>query len=253
MRTLACLFLACVLLATPLARSRAGAYEEALENWTRVLERFVDAEGRIDFDGLAASSGDLDRFVAYVNAVGPSSHPEQFRSRERTLSYHINAYNALAMQGVIHAGIPADFGSIFKRLRFFKLRDIVVGGRRTSLYDYENDVIRALGEPRVHFALNCMVRGCPRLPRLPFPPEGLGARLDAAAREFFAAREHLRVDRRNRTIWLSEIMKFYTDDFVSDGRARSLISYVNEYRDAPIPSGYDVRFIPYDWTLNRQP
>ena len=37
-----------------------------------------------------------------------------------------------------------------------------------SLYTLENDVIRPLGDERVHFALNCMVVSCPRLPRVAF-------------------------------------------------------------------------------------
>ena len=44
-----------------------------------------------------------------------------------------------------------------------------------SLYTFENEVIRPLGEPRVHFALNCLVRGCPRLPPTPFVAERLDA------------------------------------------------------------------------------
>ena len=54
-----------------------------------------------------------------------------------------------------------------------------------SLYTYENDVIRPLGDPRVHVSLNCMVRGCPRLPRSPFSGKVLQKQLEALAIEFF--------------------------------------------------------------------
>ena len=44
-------------------------YEAALSDWSRVLARFVDKEGRIDFSGLAGDREDLDRFVNYVGRV----------------------------------------------------------------------------------------------------------------------------------------------------------------------------------------
>ena len=45
-------------------------------------------------------------------------------------------------------------------------------------------------------------------------------------------------------------MKFYTSDFLA--AAPSLIEYIKRYRDEPIPNDYEVRFITYDWTINRQ-
>jgi len=50
---------------------------------------------------------------------------------------------------------------------------------------------------------------------------------------------------------LSEILQFYTADFLAV--APSLASYVNRYRVALVPENYEVEFIPYDWTINRQP
>jgi hypothetical protein len=70
-----------------------------------------------------------------------------------------------------------------------------VDGEKTNLYDYENKVIRPLGDARVHFALNCMVRSCPRLPRTPFKADTLDLVLEQLSHEFFMSEKHLRVDR----------------------------------------------------------
>jgi hypothetical protein len=227
-------------------------YEAAVSDWSRVLARFVDEEGRIDFRGLADDRADLDRFVEYISRVSPATQPDEFDEPAKVLSYHINAYNALAMHGVIETGIPAGFTSFFNRVRFFWFRKVVIGGGDSSLYNYENKVIRPLGEPRVHFALNCMVRDCPRLPREPFRADKLDSQLEAAAREFFSKQRHIRVDAEKREVRLSEILDFYTEDFVADGRRQSLISYVNQYLSTPISEDYQVQFIPYDWTTNQQ-
>ena len=226
---------------------------EALDLWSSVLTRFVDEQGRTDFEALAADRGALDEFVAYVERVSPATAPEIFPRRADVLAYHLNAYNALVMRGVIDERITDGFTSFLKRQSFFRLRRVTVGGRSMSLSTYENEVIRALGEPRVHFALNCMVRSCPRLPQEAFSADDLEAELETAAREFCNDPRNVRVDAAAREVWLSSILDFYTEDFAPDGKHESLIAYVNRYRDEQIDLKLAVRFIPYDWTLNRQP
>jgi hypothetical protein len=222
---------------------------EPIGAWSSVLSRFVDAEGRVAFDRLKADRGELDKYVAYIAATRPDSFPE---GNER-LAYYLNSYNALAMYGVLEKGIPADLDGTFKRIRFFLLTDYVIGGEEVSLYSYENDTIRKLGEPRVHFALNCMSVGCPRLPQIPFQAASLDAELDRGAREFFNSSKYVQVDEKERVVRVSQILEFFTEDFVNDRQAKSLVEFVNRYREQRIPEDFEVEFIPYDWTINRQP
>ena len=100
--------------------------------------------------------------------------------------------------------------------------------------------------PAVHTALNCMARSCPRLPREPFQQATLDAQLDAAAREFF--NEERNVEVGPEAVRFSEILKFYTDDFLKSDP--TLVAYANRWREAKIPEGRKVDFIPYDWTTN---
>ena len=218
--------------------------------WAHVLGGSVDRSGRIDFRGLAARPAQLDATVASIAATAPNNVPGAFPSRADQIAFDLNAYNALAMSGVVRAGIPDRF-SLLGRVVFFKLTRFVIGGAPISLYDYENDVIRPLGEERVHFALNCMAVSCPRLPRIPFDAPGLDRQLDAAARLFFSEPRNVTVDDAGRTVFLSSILDFYTSDFLA--KAPSLIAYVNRYRVVPVPADYRVRFFQYDWTVNRQP
>lgn len=217
--------------------------------WVDVLERFVDARGRVDFQGLARERSGLDRYVAWVYAVGPNNHPELFPSREDQLAYHINAYNALAMWNILKAGRPDKLG-LWRRFSFFLRDRIKVGGEQMSLYAYENDVIRALGEPRVHFGLNCMARGCPHLPREPFRPDVLEAQLDREARQFFAEERNLRVNHGERKVYVSQILEWFEEDFLI--AAPSLTAYINRYAPHPVPEGYALAFIPYDWRVAHQ-
>jgi hypothetical protein len=217
--------------------------------WTKVLIRHVDDSGRIDFDALSHDHADLDRVVAFIAAVDPASQPERFTDRQSQLAFYINAYNALAMYGVVQAGVPESLGGLTK-FTFFYLQRFTVGGKSISLYKFENDVIRPLGEERVHFALNCMVVSCPRLPRMAFSAAKLDAQLYAAARAFIGETRNIWPDARKREVWVSAIFDFYTEDFLA--RAPSLIAYVNQYRAEQIPADFKVRFLEYHWIVNHR-
>jgi hypothetical protein len=214
--------------------------------WTQVLQRHVDAKGRVDFSDLMSDHTGLEDVVKFVREVDPASTPALFPTATGRLAYYIDAYNALSMDGVLDAGVPERFGWL-GRLRFFYLRKFVGGGRSISLYSLESDVIRPMGDPRVHFALNCMSVSCPRLPRTAFTTEGLDRELDTAAREFINEDRNVHVDREARMVTLSAIFDFYTKDFLA--KAASLIAYVNHYRTVPVPSDYRVSFADYDWTI----
>ncbi|MGA9421453.1 MAG: DUF547 domain-containing protein [Rhodanobacteraceae bacterium] len=228
-----------------------GSVSDATRLWGDVLRKFVNDEGYVDFKGLKADHTELDRYVAWVGKVGPQNHPDLFPTRDDKLAYYLNSYNAIAMRKVLDAGVPHALG-FFARQLFFRHDTITVGGRDYTLTSYETDVIRRLGDPRVHFALNCMSESCPRLPRQPFVSDGLDQRLDQLARKFFAEPRNVRLDTASKTVHFSEILKFYTDDFLS--KAPSLIAYANQYRaaDAQIPGNYSVGFIDYDWTIIQQ-
>ena len=210
--------------------------------WKSVLARAVDDRGRIDFAGVSRDPTNLDSYVAWLaRAETPADRPAK-------LAHLLNAYNALAMYNAVRSGIPEELDS--RKVKFFYRDRFELGGRRISLYALENKVIRPLGDPRVHFALNCMARSCPRLPKEPFRAETVDPDLDRLAREFLNEPRNVTVDPAAKLVRFSEILKFYTEDFLKV--APSLVAYANRYLDEKIPEDYRVEFIPYDWTLNKQ-
>lgn len=245
----ALLFAGCASVPRPAVNAAAPA-PPPYDAWARVLEKHVDDQGRVNFAGVARDRVDLDRFVAYAYDVGPNNHPELFPTPAHVLAFHINAYNALAMHKVVVTGIP-DTNAGLRKVGFFYLGKVQVGGKPISLYDYENKVIRPLGETRIHVALNCMSVSCPRLPREVFTAEKLEMQLEREAKKFFNEARNVEVDDAEKKFKVSEILKFYTEDFLAN--APSLATYINRYREVKVPESYAVGFIDYDWTINRQP
>lgn len=224
--------------------------ELALGSWAYVLENLVDEQGRVDFKLLKMDPVFLEKYVSYLAETSPQKNPEKFPTDEKRLAYFLNSYNALAMYGLIVHNFPGDLFSFWDRARFFKFTRFNIGGKEISLHDYENDVIRPLGDPRVHFALNCMVRACPRLPQTPFQAKTLDATLELLTREFVNHPRHVRVSRSKGLVLLSEIFRFYKKDFVNPKTASSLIAYINKYRDVPLDENLKIKFIDYDWVVN---
>ena len=241
----------CATVITPPAAPPTNA-AQAEAAWARVLDRFVDARGAVNFKALAADRSDLDRMLRHVADTPLNS----FAGTRARLAHMINAYNALSMAGVIDSGLPESHAGLVAKLRFFVLKKQVISGEAMSLYAFENDVIRpftrAIGEPRVHFALNCSALACPALPRQPFRAATLDTDLARETLAFFARPESLRIDDAAREVWLSELLNFYPEDFVPS-HGTSLLDYVNRTLGLSLPLDYRVRFTPYDWTLAHQP
>lgn len=213
-----------------------------MEAWTEVLKKYVNDKGEVNFEGLRDNRADLDHYVAYVSSYDPSSLDIKTK-----IAHHVNAYNALSMYAILAADIPESLSG-FKKVKFFYFTKMTIGGQVMSLYTYENEIIRKLGDERIHFALNCMSVGCPRLPQKPFTGAKLDQEFEAEALEFFAEERNYRIDHANKTVYLSEILDFFPEDFKA--RSGTLIKYANIYAKEKTPEDYKVKFTPYDWTVN---
>ncbi len=247
------------LLAAPAAGDDGFSYED----WNTVLETHADARGLVDYDALARAPQALDRFLASVARTSPVSHPALFPTRDTRLAYYLNAYNAWVFRGVLARGPERDSvweGGLISGRSFFVGMDIVLGGERTSLKSLEDRTIRqGFRDPRVHAALNCASLGCPRLGRRAFDPSALDAELDAAMTEFVGEERNVALDDATHTVTLSKIFDWFEGDFLSYERehgntAPRIADYVNRYRGAlrKVPSGWAVRFRPYDKSINRR-
>ncbi len=244
-----CLLSACSTIVKPTLRDEPPlSLVQAERGYAAVLQRHVNGQGDVDFAALRddPSSSGLRALEAYVHAIGATPLGAA-PTPQGNLAHMINAYNALSMYNVIASGIPATHAD-WAKVKFFVLRKFEIGGTFLSLRAFENDIIRKLNEPRIHFALNCSAVSCPVLPRTPFSADRLDEELERETRAFFARPENLRIEPGRRTVYLNEILRFYTEDF-TPAHAPSLIAYAQRYAASVIPLDYKVVFTPYDWTV----
>lgn len=228
----------------------------------RLLGRFVDARGWVDYAGIKAEPADLRLILKRLREASPESHPSMFPGREDRLAYWINAYNALVIAGVVNAYPETSVRNIHQQPGFFKVFH-VVGGKSRSLDDIEHNIVRKeFGDPRIHAALNCGAASCPRLRPEVYRPDRLEKQLDAAVREFIRDPQHVRVDRDNGTLILSKILDWFGSDFTDwyqrEHRVKGvrITDYLNIHlaeEDRVYLQSHPqitIRYLPYDWTLN---
>jgi len=206
-------------------------------------------DGHVDYPGLAADAG----FAAYVRDLD-RINPDDLRTREEKLAFWINAYNALAIQGILLGDSPVTATG---KYRYFVQRTYRVGGGELNLWGLEHKLLIPLGEPRVHFAINCASRSCPKLQNRAYPADGLDARLEEAARQFVNDPQRNRFDRARKVAALSMIFKWYDDEF--ERAAGSVLKYVARHVSDPALAqelageDYAIEYLPYDWSLNGTP
>lgn len=186
-------------------------------DFDRVLDRFVDERGMVDYRSLQENPTDLDAYYRQIARFSPDSHPEHFSDEDHQLAYWINAYNAATIKTVLtHYPItsvldvrnPAVFFFFPDKAGFFLFQRLTFGGQTTSLYYLENSVIRErFNDPRIHFSLNCAALCCPRLPRQAFSGDGLDRQLDDETRFFLSEARNFRIDHDNQKVYLSSIFK----------------------------------------------
>ena len=240
----------------------------------RVLHRFVDEQGQVDYAALKNNAADLDRYYFLITAYSPDSHPDLFPTPQSKLAYWLNAYNAAVIKTVLTYYPISSVGDIRPPLAlfffpdksgFFLFQRVTFGTKSTSLYVVEHQVIRArFADPRVHFALNCASLGCPRLPQDAFSAEQLDTQLNRETRRFLSEERNLAIDHQEKTVWLSSIFDWYEGDFLQwyqsqfPGKKAKLLDYVALYvpqekaEELQRTATYQIRFIPYDWRLNEQ-
>ena len=171
---------------------------------------------------------------------------ENLSSREEKLAIYINTYNILALKMVLdHWPLESikDVGSLFRPV-WGKTAGII-GGKEVSLDDIENDIIRPMGEPRIHLAIVCASVSCPDLRTEPYMAEKLNSQLDDQARIFLHNdKKGLRIGKK--TIYISKIFDWFAKDFVKTGGVET---FVRIYR--PDLPNLDIDAdIDYDWAVN---
>ena len=225
-------------------------YEGLLARYTRAVPETVGTV--VDYAGLRA-----DPKWRQLIAKLASSEPQSFKTRDQKLAFWINAYNIFAIDLVVQGDPNQSIKDLGNFLWPVWKRDAgEIAGRRYSLDEIEHDILRKLGEPRIHAAIVCASTSCPSLRREPFSADAIDRQLDEVFRNFVAdTRKGVRIDGPQKTLFLSSIFDWFEEDFESAGGVLPFVRrHLSGSRAAELKALGDrvsIAYLEYDWSLNR--
>jgi hypothetical protein len=226
--------------------------------WNKLLARHVDSAGNVDYAGWLAAADDLRQLDEYVGQLSRADL-RSVSNRDAQKAFWINTYNALTIKGILSQYSKASdqkhvpqIGSENNR-RDFSIR---IADRNYTLGQIEHDILRKLKEPRIHFAIVCGARGCPRLLNEAYSADRFEDQLTRNTKAFFAEPSKFQLDTASQELRLSPIIKWYEDDFGATPAARlkMITPWLpdSNMRNQVQRGELKVKYLEYDENLNDQ-
>lgn len=208
--------------------------------WNNLLKKNVSEQGEVNYKAFKQDAEELNNYIDYLSLNVPS----QNWSKQEKLAYYINIYNSHTIKLIID-NYPIN--SIKDIKNPWNEKFIKIGNEFFSLSNIEHEILRHMDEPRIHFAINCASKSCPKLLNTAFTSENVETLLELATKAFINDSEKNKISKED--IQLSKIFDWYKKDFTKNG---SLIEYINFYSRVKVDANTKITYLEYDWSLNEQ-
>lgn len=226
--------------------------------WNQLLQKYVNENGEVNYKGWHDSLNDVQSLDSYLAVLSTASRTAR-ATKDSTIAYWVNAYNAVTIKGILREYPTTSIRNHTAKLfgyNIWKNLMLNVGDTQISLNDIEHEVLRKMGEPRIHFAIVCASHSCPRLLNQAYTSADLENQLVANTKSFFANQENFTYDAPNRRFQVSSILKWFATDFGRNQstQLKTIAPYLPTKAAQDAANGNSVRvfYKTYDWSLNEQ-
>ncbi|KAA3620912.1 MAG: DUF547 domain-containing protein [Flavobacterium sp.] len=197
--------------------------------------------GKVDYKGIHSDPAQLNELMSLAARVKVSpSNKKEYQA------FWINAYNLSVIKGITDhypLNSPLDVNGFFDKTSY------MLAGTNITLNEIENEILRKkYKDARFHFVLVCGAMGCPPIIPKAYTPDNLEYLLEQQTIKAINNSSFIKVS--ENSLVLSEIFKWYKEDFVDDQSTE--IDFINKYRKEKITAGAKISYYPYNWRLNAQ-
>jgi hypothetical protein len=213
---------------------KTAAFDHSV--WNDLLKKHVSATGKVNYKTF---KGDLELLDTYMRSLNEGA-PSETASKEERLAYWINAYNAVTVRLII-ANYPLSSITKLDGGKPWDVKRYSNDGKKLSLNDIENNILRPMGDARIHFALNCAAKSCPPLLNEAFTADNVNKLLEQRTKQFINSS---RTVIEKGEIKVSKIFDWYGKDF------GNIVNFVNKYAKTKADKTAKVTYLEYDWNLN---
>lgn len=210
-----------------------------------LLQKNVDKTGRVDYQSLKNNETLLDNYLAYIQ----NNEPTKDWSSNKKKAFWINTYNAYTIKIILNNYPLKSIRDIkIDGKTAWKIPFVKVGQKRYTLDQIEHEILRKkFNDPRIHVGINCASVSCPRLWNFAFTEDNIASSLDNLMKEFINDTTRNKISKNNLEI--SEIFNWFSKDFIKNG---TIISYLNTYAAIKISEKASIKYLTYDWSLNKK-
>jgi hypothetical protein len=205
--------------------------------WDGMLKKFVSPSGQVNYKEWVKEQENIENYL-FTLAQFP---PTERTSAAAQLAYWINAYNALTVQLILkHYPVKSikDIDNPWDTACF------TVKGKEYTLGAIEHELLRKMGEPRIHFAINCASVSCPKLLNEAYLEKKMELQLTEATRSFLKDTSKNVITQKQ--LKLSRIFLWFGKDF---GSKSERLDFIAKAVGLPLESP-KIEYLPYDWNLN---
>ena len=217
-------------------------YQSLLTDYVTVDEKNGLPANMMDYAGIKADER-LPRLLMAIQAYPKSL----LDTNDRKIAFYLNAYNILAAAKVSeHWPLfkLRSLGNYFKPVWTHPAGEVC--GDKMTLRKLEHEILRKLGEPRIHFALNCASVSCPDLRQEPYEATKLEQQLSEQT-QIFLTQKGKGMTIKGSELTLSPIFNWFSEDFEPEGGVLAFIKpFLPEAEHAWKIDGY----FDYDWAVN---
>ena len=210
-----------------------------------LLQKNVDKTGRVDYQSLKNNETLLDNYLAYIQ----NNEPTKDWSSNKKKAFWINTYNAYTIKIILNNYPLKSIRDIkIDGKTAWKIPFVKVGQKRYTLDQIEHKILRKkFNDSRIHVGINCASVSCPRLWNFAFTEDNIASSLDNLMKEFINDTTRNKISKKN--VALSEIFNWFSKDFIKNG---TIISYLNTYAAIKISEKASIKYLTYDWSLNKK-
>jgi hypothetical protein len=228
-------------------------------SWDALLKKYVDADGDVDYANWKKTEADVKALDAYLADLSRGL-PGKASSRLAQFAYWINAYNAMTIKGILREYPTTSIRNHTAKVWGYNIWDdllLITPKGNFSLNHIEHEILRKMGDARIHFAIVCASKGCPRLLNQAYTSSQLDEQLTANAKHFFSDRQRFKADVDAKRIYVSPILKWFAEDFGSSDaqRMRFIATFLPDLDAQRLArsGSAGVSYLDYDWNLNEKP
>ena len=238
--------------------ARVGFEQYDHRTWDALLQKYVDQDGNVDYATWQSNQQDRSTLMSYLrgmNTIDTSLNSSQ----QSQMAFWINAYNALTIEGILQLYPTKSIQDHAPDANGFNIWDdfkLPVGGTEYSLNDIEHQILRKMGDPRIHFAIVCASKSCPQLSQRAYFPNSLDEQLTYSSTLFFHTPSKFSYDLQRGQLGLSRIIQWFGEDFGRSDQER--LQYLAQFMPADAArlatnSSATINYLEYDWGLNEAP